>query len=161
MSLSHLAAALARVGYSETLDGRPPWLPEIGDAKVMNEKTAQFRDALLGSDDVAVPRFMRACRAYADCVLQRMGPFTLLSIREVHSNMRKVQLTHDIDPSTLGTMRAILQREIAGAMHQPGAQTQQQSLPAQESPAWPGAVLRFQLWSASLHHFKASKLHVS
>ena len=63
---------------------------------------------------------MRACRAYADCVLQRMGPFTLLSIREVHSNMRKVQLTHDIDPSTLGTMRAILQREIAGAMHQPG-----------------------------------------
>ena len=42
----NLAAALARVGYSETLDGRPPWLPEIGDAKVMNEKTAQFRNAL-------------------------------------------------------------------------------------------------------------------
>ena len=41
-----MAAALARVGYSETLDGRPPWLPEIGDAKVMNEKTAQFRNAL-------------------------------------------------------------------------------------------------------------------
>ena len=42
----NLAAALARVGYSETLDGRPPWLPEIGDAKVMNEKTVQFRNAL-------------------------------------------------------------------------------------------------------------------
>ena len=97
---------------------RPPSLSNA--ERPLEVSAAQFRDALLGSDDVAVPRFMRACRAYADCVLQRMGPFTLLSIREVHSNMRKVQLTHDIDPSTLGTMRAILQREIAGAMHQPG-----------------------------------------
>ena len=77
----------------------------------------QFRGTLLGEDDVDIDKFMRACEVYAH-LLERLGPFTMLMIREVHANLKKIEHTHQLSPREYASGRALLRAEQASGMHQ-------------------------------------------
>ncbi len=78
-----------------------------------------FAECMLDEDDVDVPRFIAACRGYVD-VLHRLGPFTMISIREVQSNMVKEETAFGVDPQRLVSMRALLEEEVKSHTHSPG-----------------------------------------
>lgn len=78
-----------------------------------------FEQALFGEDDVLVPAFIAACRNYCN-VLNIIGPFTMLTVKEVHSNMAKIETSLELDSQAYRSMRALLKAEKATGMHQPG-----------------------------------------
>ena len=51
-----------------------------------------FAECLLDERDVDVSKFITACRHFGT-VLEKAGPFTMLSIRETHSNIAKIENT--------------------------------------------------------------------
>ena len=81
-----------------------------------------FEKCLLGDDDdVQVPLFMAACKCYCN-VLNVIGPFTLLTVREVHANMVKIDTSLQLDAVAYCSMRALLTAEVDAGMHQALAQ---------------------------------------
>ena len=81
-----------------------------------------FEKCLLGDDDdVQVPLFMAACKCYCN-VLNVIGPFTLLTVREVHANMAKIDTSLQLDAVAYCSMRALLTAEVDAGMHQALAQ---------------------------------------
>ena len=79
-----------------------------------------FEKCLLGEDDVQVPLFMAACKCYCN-VLNIIGPFTLITVREVHANMAKIDTSLQLDAVAYRSMRALLTAEVDAGMHQEGA----------------------------------------
>ena len=80
-----------------------------------------FERCLLGDDDdVQVPLFMAACKCYCN-VLNVIGPFTLLTVREVNANMAKIDTSLQLDAVAYCSMRALLTAEVDAGMHQEGA----------------------------------------
>ena len=76
-----------------------------------------FEKCLLGEDDVQVPHFMAACKCYCN-VLNVIGPFTLITVREVHANMAKIDTSLQLDAVAYRSMRALLTAEVDAGMHQ-------------------------------------------
>ena len=71
-----------------------------------------FEKCLLGEDtDVQVPLFMAACKCYCN-VLNIIGPFTLITVREVHANMAKIDTSLQLDAVAYRSMRALLTAEV-------------------------------------------------
>lgn len=67
--------------------------------RLLHTSTLQFEACMIeqhGEPDVDLAAFISACRAFCP-VVQTIGPFTLISIREVHSNMHKVTPNHPHD----------------------------------------------------------------
>mmetsp|Transcript_38775 Transcript_38775/g.91836 ORF Transcript_38775/g.91836 Transcript_38775/m.91836 type:complete len:304 (-) Transcript_38775:31-942(-) len=80
-----------------------------------------FSSCLLGDRDVDVANFMIACTEYT-YVLERLGTFTLVSVREVHSNVRKIALTYEMNPYSYRSMETLLEAEKHAEIHGPEAQ---------------------------------------
>ena len=60
--------------------------------RFLRDSAQAFAECLLDEGDVDVSRFLRACRHFAT-VLEKAGPFTMLSIRETQSNIQKMEHT--------------------------------------------------------------------
>ncbi|KAL3921372.1 MAG: hypothetical protein SGPRY_004926, partial [Prymnesium sp.] len=102
--------------------GLSPKLPK--EARVTERRlltsAKMFEQCMLGDADVDVQKFMDACRWYGEQILTRMGPFTMITVREIHANMDKVKHTFQLDPEKHRSMRALLEAECSSNMHQPG-----------------------------------------
>jgi len=116
-----------RSGHQEGDHGEPAAIGTSGGLGWSSEQPARplhisaghFRKCLTGDDDVDVALFIAACQNYCK-VLALIGPFTLLSIREVHSNMKKIEHSFELAPVRYRSMRELLEAESAAGMHQPG-----------------------------------------
>jgi len=86
----------------------------------LRRSVEKFQECFLGEDDVDVERFMAACRHFGDKVLQPMGSFTLLTVREIHANMDKIKHTYQLDPGKHRSLRSLLEAEVEERMHKPG-----------------------------------------
>ena len=53
-------------------------------------------------------------------MLEKAGPFTMLSIRETASNIAKMESTYLLDPGRFRSMIVMLQEECSSGMHAPG-----------------------------------------
>jgi hypothetical protein len=89
-------------------------------ARPIKTSASHFAKCLLSEADVDVALFIAACEHLASKVLPLVGPFTLLSIREVHSNMKKIEHSFELAPLRYRSMRELLNAETAAGMHQPG-----------------------------------------
>lgn len=89
-------------------------------ARQLKMSAGHFAKCLVGAADVDVALFIAACEHLACKVLPLIGPFTLLSIREVHSNMKKIEHSFELAPLRYRSMRELLDAETAAGMHQPG-----------------------------------------
>jgi hypothetical protein len=97
---------------------RSSWSSEQ-PARPLKVSAGHFAKCLVGAADVDVALFIAACENYCK-VLTLIGPFTLLSIREVHSNMKKIEHSFELAPLRYRSMRELLDAENAAGMHQPG-----------------------------------------
>ena len=88
-------------------------------ARPLKVSAGHFAKCLSGDSDVDVALFIAACQKYCK-VLTLIGPFTLLSIREVNSNMKKIEHSFELAPLRYRSMRELLEAEAAAGMHQPG-----------------------------------------
>ena len=79
----------------------------------------RFAECLLDQEDVDTREFIRACRHFAT-VLEKAGPFTMLSIRETHSNIAKIEQTYLLNSEKFRSMFAMLEEECSTGMHAPG-----------------------------------------
>jgi len=126
----HRAPQLALPGSLTTDDGAPSPRASFGPGDTpqmaISERqrplqlSAQlFEQALHGEEDVLVPAFIAACRNYCN-VLNIIGPFTMLTVKEVHSNMAKIETSLELDSKSYRSMKALLKAEKATGMHQAG-----------------------------------------
>mmetsp|Transcript_15825 Transcript_15825/g.52176 ORF Transcript_15825/g.52176 Transcript_15825/m.52176 type:complete len:348 (-) Transcript_15825:169-1212(-) len=121
----HLSRQLSR----ERLRGGTPVPPPsprgegepnmLADARPLRISAGHFGKCLSGDADVDVALFIAACQNYCK-VLALIGPFTLLSTREVISNMKKIEHSFELAPVRYRSMRELLEAEVAAGMHQPG-----------------------------------------
>mmetsp|Transcript_12393 Transcript_12393/g.34808 ORF Transcript_12393/g.34808 Transcript_12393/m.34808 type:complete len:316 (+) Transcript_12393:139-1086(+) len=79
----------------------------------------QFEDCLLGDHDVDVKLFMHGCLQYTH-ILQRMGPFSSVMIREVENNVKKINSAYQVDHFLSRSMNELLGSEADAAMHSRG-----------------------------------------
>jgi len=91
----------------------------LADARPLRISAGHFGKCLSGDADVDVALFIAACQNYCK-VLALIGPFTLLSTREVISNMKKIEHSFELAPVRYRSMRELLEAEVAAGMHQPG-----------------------------------------
>ena len=117
-SLQMMESPRKQAGRDTTVDSPPPAVAKI--ERTIRTSAVNFQACLLGEDDVDVAQFMDACRSYGDKTLAPMGTWTLLTIREIHSNMDKVKHTYQLAPDRHRSMRALLEAEVASSMHQAG-----------------------------------------
>lgn len=77
-----------------TLPNSPqsPSPPEVVVDRFLRNSAQYFAECLLDERDVDVSKFITACRHFGT-VLEKAGPFTMLSIRETHSNIAKIENT--------------------------------------------------------------------
>ena len=92
---------------------------ELTLAKIVYDSAQRFAECLLDDADIDVNQFLRACRHYTR-VLEKIGPFTMLSVRETHSNLSKIETTYLLDPVRFRSMVTMLEEEVSSAMHSPG-----------------------------------------
>ncbi|KAL1521654.1 hypothetical protein AB1Y20_021311 [Prymnesium parvum] len=104
---------------SAVSESRTPREPKFTD-RVLQTSAKMFEQSMLDEADVDVGKFMDACRWYADKVLMRMGTFTLVTVRETHTNMDKVKQNYELNPDKHRSMRNLLEAECWSDMHQPG-----------------------------------------
>ena len=97
---------------------RQPAAPIVVE-RFLADSAQLFAECLLDEGDVDVNRFLRACRFFAT-VLEKAGPFTMLSIRETQSNIQKIEGTFLLDPERFRSMHSLLQEEVSSGMHAPG-----------------------------------------
>ena len=64
-----------------------------------------------GVEGVQVPLFIAACKNYCE-VLHIIGPFTMLTVREVNANMAKIETSLQLDAVAYRSMRALLTAEV-------------------------------------------------
>ena len=102
---------------TRAVEEKPAVEPMLG--KLLHDSAQRFAECLLDEHDVDTNLFMRACRHYTK-VLERIGPFTVLSVRETHSNLSKIETTYLIDPRRFRSMMTMLEEEVSSAMHAPG-----------------------------------------
>jgi hypothetical protein len=70
-----------------SLPAKLPMAPPVAPVEHFLRDSAQlFAECLFDEQDVDTNKFIRACRHFGT-VLERAGPFTMLSIRETHSNI--------------------------------------------------------------------------
>ena len=87
--------------------------------RLMGDSAQQFAECLLDEKDIDVARFIKACRHFTR-VLEKIGPFTMLSVRETHSNLTKIEQTFLLDPTRFQSMYTMLEEEVSSRMHSPG-----------------------------------------
>ena len=87
--------------------------------RMLNDSAQLFAESLLDEDDVDVAKFIKACRHYTR-VLEKIGPFTMLSVRETQSNITKIEQTYLLDPARFRSMINMLEEEVSSRMHSPG-----------------------------------------
>ena len=124
-SLPWARAPSAPNAAAPTAAGSPPspLLPPPPIERFLRSSSTYFADSLLGHGDVDVNKFITACRHFAT-VLEKAGPFTMLSIRETHSNIAKIENTYLLDPDRFRSMMAMLEEECTSGMHGRGASVQ-------------------------------------
>lgn len=103
----------SRTAALETPKPQPPSRP-------IKLSAEQFQACMLEGGDIDVALFIKACRSFCTQVLQVIGPFTVLSVREVHSNMQKVERSFELAPENYRSMRALLEAECGAGYHQAG-----------------------------------------
>lgn len=64
--------------------------PELPVERMVYESAALFAECLLDESDVDVTLFLKASRHFIK-VLEKIGPFTMLSVRETHANLQKIE----------------------------------------------------------------------
>jgi len=89
------------------------------DPVTLKQSAALFSKCLLGETDIDVRAFMKGCRHYKE-VMSTMGSFTILQIREVEINVKKMEHTYQLAPQKYRSMRELLKAEVDSGMHQPG-----------------------------------------
>ena len=87
--------------------------------RFLRDSAQLFAECLLDERDVDVSKFVAACRHFAT-VLEKAGPFTMLSIRETQSNIQKMEHTYLLDPERFRSMFDMLREEVSSGMHSPG-----------------------------------------
>lgn len=112
------STALLKTSSGEVVTTSPR---EVGDSpRPLYVSAAQFKDCLLGVNNVDVSKFMYACKEF-NHVLQRMGSFTLVMSNEVNTNVRKIERTYQLSPEAYRSMRDLLEAEVDSGMHRPEA----------------------------------------
>lgn len=118
--LQRLKEAAPRPSSSRGASRRPsPLEGTPSPTRLIGVSAVAFADCLLGDDDVDACKFMACCRAFAG-ILEKLGSFTLISVREVHSNMAKVDTSYQLAPERFRSMRALLREEVDSQMHAAG-----------------------------------------
>ena len=106
----------ATAAPSSTSADAYPVCESAGEESPLVASAALFATCLLGDDDVDVTCFMHACREYTT-VLQRLGSTTKMAVKEVHSNMAKIEKHYNLDPVRFKSMRALLEDEMGLKKH--------------------------------------------
>ena len=78
---------------------------------VSAELFEQCVEEVEGVEGVQVPLFIAACKNYCE-VLHIIGPFTMLTVREVNANMAKIETSLQLDAVAYRSMRALLTAEV-------------------------------------------------
>eukprot|EP00951_Prasinocladus_malaysianus_P041453 scaffold489300_cov51-Prasinocladus_malaysianus.AAC.1 len=67
-----------------------------------------FQACLQGDTNIDVHMFMYACKEFS-YLLQRLGGFTKLMVREARGNLKKIDSTYQLAPNNYRSMQALLQ----------------------------------------------------
>ena len=85
--------AMSKASSSTAIPVSPPPAPSPPVVeRFLNISAQRFGDCLLDQTDIDTAKFLRACRHFGT-VLEKAGPFTLLSIRETQANISKIEHT--------------------------------------------------------------------